>query len=775
MISDHGLHPFGSGPVATVYSGLCAGVPVAFKVFPRAFDRQTMAAFERERAALRRVPSVLPVDAVDRLPDGRQALRMGLCAESLAAVVARTGPLPHAEAAALGHAVARALAAAHAAGVVHGGLHPRNVLFLPKGDPVLADFGLPLRHAFPRDPLHAVEYQPPETLRTGDPDEHTDIYALGAVLHLALTGASPHPGRLGEQPGERVLRVLKEPVPAINRPDVPLPLATLVARLLAADPARRPPTAAAVATQLATMRAPATPPPAPRRAVRSSSAERVAVVRPPAPRQPTSPPPATPPAGQARADLPGAAPAPADRSGADEAGTRLPAAPASQASADQSQAPSATDPSPIGQAAAGPAPADQAGTPSPTPEPAKDTLAGPTPTASSSTTAERAQVTPDQAEIPSPTTEPRTAEDAPAGPTPAHTPDTSHQADTSSPATEPAENAPAGPTPTGSSPATAERAQADPDQVKTPSPATEPPAATEARADVEPDSRAPEPPTHRLGAHLPAAGSSPAARADQAPTESPLLDQAGGPHPTGPPGADPTDPTDAAGTESPTDTSPPAHSAPAQQPEDALPDWSYSPDFGPRGDLDLDGDFGPRSDLDGHGLDPDVDEHWPPQAGPVPDALPLFTEVTGSFAPPGRAGRSRRVPVAVAGGVLVVAATALVLVLRDEPDVVGAASRVPVTSWSTSTTATPVQVELAEPKDLGDHVELSWRSEGTLDFGVVVAAEGSPARVELVDRTTQARIPIDPVRGYCFLVQATDGTQVYESQAKSIRGAKCRK
>jgi hypothetical protein len=79
------------------------------------------------------------------------------------------------------------------------------------------------------------------------------MYGLGAVVHFALTGSSPHPGKLGERQGERVLRVLREPVPAIHREDVPVALATTIGRLLATDPARRLTDAAEVARRLATV------------------------------------------------------------------------------------------------------------------------------------------------------------------------------------------------------------------------------------------------------------------------------------------------------------------------------------------------------------------------------------------------------------------------------------------------------------------------------------------------------------------------------------------
>lgn len=244
---------FARGPAATIYSGWYAGKPVAWKVFPARFDRRTLAAVRRDQARLAALAAAIRrVDGVERW-ENRHALRMELCAESLAARIRRAGPLPPAEVMVLGHSLALALAAAHRVGVLHGAVNPDNVLFRASGPPVLAEFGVALRETFPRDPLHGVAYVSPETLRTGTVTEQSDLYGFGAVLHVALTGRSPHPGQLGEQPGERVLRVLRTPVPAISRSDVPVGFAAVIARLLAAEVTHRPRTAAAVVSHLAEM------------------------------------------------------------------------------------------------------------------------------------------------------------------------------------------------------------------------------------------------------------------------------------------------------------------------------------------------------------------------------------------------------------------------------------------------------------------------------------------------------------------------------------------
>ncbi|WP_410663359.1 serine/threonine protein kinase [Amycolatopsis sp. lyj-84] len=228
---------FEKGPTATVVAGPGDSV---LKVYPVPLDRETRSALAREQALLSAIepfPAILPVLEVGTLTDGRTSLRMPRCDRSLATM---TGPLPVDETLRVGQVVARALAAAHTAGVVHGSVTPRNVLFLPSGEPVLADFGVTLRQRFRRDPLYDLEFTAPETVRDQTMDERADRYGLGAVLHFMLTGEPPHRTVVGEQPAARLHRVLAEPVPPITRSDVPGELVTLVGELLAAEPGRRP-------------------------------------------------------------------------------------------------------------------------------------------------------------------------------------------------------------------------------------------------------------------------------------------------------------------------------------------------------------------------------------------------------------------------------------------------------------------------------------------------------------------------------------------------------
>ena len=72
--------------------------------------------------------------------------------------------------------------------------------------------------------------------------------------------------------------------------------------------------------------------------------------------------------------------------------------------------------------------------------------------------------------------------------------------------------------------------------------------------------------------------------------------------------------------------------------------------------------------------------------------------------------------------------------------------------------------------DLTDKVQLTWTATRDLDFAVVVAAEGQENQVLLAERNHSMTVAVEPGRKYCFLVQATDGDDVYESNSAPSAG-----
>lgn len=250
-ISPESLVPRATGPVASVYllAPPAGGRTAVLKVYPQPLDRRTYSAIEVEQAkltGLRSAPSIVRVESLDELPDGRTGLRMEFCPQSLPDLVAN-GPLPIGDVVVLGQILSSVLAEAHDAGLVHGGVTPANVLERSSGQPALADFGLALRLRFPRDLMADAAYTAPEVLRDGELSEAADVYGLGAVLYLALTGQPPFRTLPGEPADGVVLRVLREPAPEVSGRDVPSALSGLLQRMMAKDPAARPDAASVLA------------------------------------------------------------------------------------------------------------------------------------------------------------------------------------------------------------------------------------------------------------------------------------------------------------------------------------------------------------------------------------------------------------------------------------------------------------------------------------------------------------------------------------------------
>ena len=142
--------------------------------------------------------------------------------------------------------IAEALEQAHALGLVHGGLHPDNVVLRAPDETVsLTHFGFDRLLGAPArsGPTVAVDeraYQAPEQA-AGKTTARSDVYALGALLYEMLAGTAPAHAR-GTRPGPGTLRAV--------RPDVTPTLERLVLQTLRASPRRRPASISAVCTSL---------------------------------------------------------------------------------------------------------------------------------------------------------------------------------------------------------------------------------------------------------------------------------------------------------------------------------------------------------------------------------------------------------------------------------------------------------------------------------------------------------------------------------------------
>ena len=264
-----------SGPRSTVYEAEPPGVGRcrrALKVLglPEAREPE---ALERLHGQVDRVrglehPHLEQVYELGTLPDGAPYLVTEyLPLDSLDDALAHGGRQPAARAMQVVAAAAEGLAALHELGVVHGDVRPEHVLVSPARDGfarvVLADAGIAARleSRIPASVRGPLAYLSPQRVRGGRATAADDVYALGVLAYLLMTGQLPFPQDderargVSADPVERV-RWLHEhalpirPAEVVSKPTFGAQVEAVIGRALAKDPAHRYADAASLLTAL---------------------------------------------------------------------------------------------------------------------------------------------------------------------------------------------------------------------------------------------------------------------------------------------------------------------------------------------------------------------------------------------------------------------------------------------------------------------------------------------------------------------------------------------
>ena len=160
---------------------------------------------------------------------------------------------------------ARALHAAHEAGVVHRDIKPSNIMVTQAGRPVITDFGLALDEFTPGEETITREgeifgtpaYMSPEQVegRIGDIDRRTDVWSLGATLFETVTGQAPFQGKGQIGLARAILEAsLPNPKQFDNGKHVPQDLVVVLQTALERDLSRRYATALEFAEDLRRIR-----------------------------------------------------------------------------------------------------------------------------------------------------------------------------------------------------------------------------------------------------------------------------------------------------------------------------------------------------------------------------------------------------------------------------------------------------------------------------------------------------------------------------------------
>lgn len=164
--------------------------------------------------------------------------------QDLKTILRQHGRMPFERAASVCAQVARALAVAHRAGVVHRDIKSHNVLVTKEGVAKLTDFGIARIVESDGDltrtgiVIGSSDYLSPEQAEGKQLDGRSDIYSLGVVLFEALTGRLPF---TGENPVAVATKHVYDdpPDPREYVPDIPATLAESCMRALSKDPRDR--------------------------------------------------------------------------------------------------------------------------------------------------------------------------------------------------------------------------------------------------------------------------------------------------------------------------------------------------------------------------------------------------------------------------------------------------------------------------------------------------------------------------------------------------------
>ena len=232
------------------------GRPVALKILRRHLivNAQAVDRFEREARAASALchPNIVTVYESGNSPAGL-FIAMEWLDGSTFRTILDAGGVPIAHAMDWGGQAARALSAAHAAGILHRDIKPENIMLRKDGVVKILDFGL-ARHDGTAGPEPSsmgasgtisgtlsgtLRYMPPEILRGEAATSASDVFSLGSFLYELMAGQHPF---AGETPLDVIEAIESREVAAISssRSGVPPEVDTLILRMLDRSPAGRP-------------------------------------------------------------------------------------------------------------------------------------------------------------------------------------------------------------------------------------------------------------------------------------------------------------------------------------------------------------------------------------------------------------------------------------------------------------------------------------------------------------------------------------------------------
>ncbi len=239
----------GQGGMARVFKGndRVLNRTVAVKVLSPQFagDEQFVARFRREAqaAAALNHPNIVSVYDTGSQGDVHYIVMEYVEGRTLRDIIRQEGPLLPERAMEIAESVADALAAAHAAGLVHRDIKPGNIMITRDGEVKVMDFGIARTTTGDTltqtaSILGTASYLSPEQAQGESVDGRSDIYSVGCVLYEMLTAGAPF---TGDSPVTIAYKHVGEnPVPPSQKnPDVSPAVEAVVLKCMAKNPANR--------------------------------------------------------------------------------------------------------------------------------------------------------------------------------------------------------------------------------------------------------------------------------------------------------------------------------------------------------------------------------------------------------------------------------------------------------------------------------------------------------------------------------------------------------
>ncbi len=219
------------------------GTTVAIKALAPGFDLDRL---RREAEILSRIdhPNVASLRAFIMIDHGPALIVDWVDGIPLSGLIDQRRPLPRGRAFAIFEQIADAMAAVHAAGVVHRDLSPANVLVDRDDRVTVIDFGVSRSMDSATVTVEGMvagtpRYLAPEVIEGADPTASSDQYSAAIILHELLTGSWPFPeGDAIATAFHHQLHSAPKPLDEIQ-PDLPPGLCDAVLRALEKDPADR--------------------------------------------------------------------------------------------------------------------------------------------------------------------------------------------------------------------------------------------------------------------------------------------------------------------------------------------------------------------------------------------------------------------------------------------------------------------------------------------------------------------------------------------------------